>query len=115
MPCHVENYIFGCITPRLHYIMLSCYPWSHPAQSQPSLPNSLPTFSLPYRTNLEILPKLVLSHLVTNPILPIFFPSPSVGNFAHTGLEPTTLHPFLPFFFESWEVKVLSHFEPTCS
>ena len=85
--------------------MLSCYPWSHPAQSQPSLPNSLPTFSLPYRTSLEILPKLVLSHLVTNPILPIFFPAPVWVTLPTLVLSQLHYIPSSPFFLKAGKSK----------
>ena len=93
------------------YIILCCSPLLHPSRSQPSLPNhSVHTlFFWPHDTSLMALPKLVLSHLVTNPC-PSFSHCPNMGTSADTGLEPTTLESF-PFFYRS-ESQRLEPFEP---
>ena len=105
--CHAMLKILFLVALPQGYITLCYHVTPGHIQPSPNHPFPIPflLFPCPTRTNLEILPKLVLSHLVTNPILPIFFPSPSVGNFAHTGLEPTTLHPFLPFFLKAGKSK----------
>ena len=120
MPCHVSEILNYSIM--LFILLLNqCYPKNisfyvvppcciHPDPSHPfpTIP-FIHFFFWPHDTSLMALPKLVLSHLVTNPC-PSFSHCPNMGTSADTGLEPTTLESF-PFFYRS-ESQRLEPFEP---
>ena len=104
MPCHVENYKVAL--PQ-GYITLCYHVTPGHIQPSPNHPFPIPflLFPCPYRTNLEILPKLVLSHLVTNPILPIFFPAPVRVTLPTLVLSQLHYIPSPPFFLKAGKSK----------
>ena len=114
MPCW--KFYFWLHYPKvtLHYVIMLPLVASSPV---PTIPSQFPSYfflALPHQfgnfAEIGFEPSSYQSHLTH-----FFFPAPVWVTLPTLVLSQLHYIPSSPFFLESWEVKVLSHFEPTCS
>ena len=112
--CHAMLKIIRLHYPKvtLHYVIMLPLVTSSPV---PTIPSQFPSYfflALPHQfgnfAEIGFEPSSYQSHLTH------FFPAPVWVTLPTLVLSQLHYIPSSPFF-ESWEVKVLSHFEPTCS